>query len=200
VTSSIHAGEPTGSSAPPRPTANSIRRADGGDAAGILGCLHAAFEPYRGQYPPAAFEDTVLTPERLEQRMAAMAVFVAVTAGGEVIGTVACHTRGGGEDHLRGMAVRPECQGCGAAAHLLAAAETELRRAGCHRVSLGTTRPLARAARFYEAHGYRQTGAVSDFFGMELIEYERTLDGGSGPDRRRTSSGVPSHRPGGDPT
>jgi ribosomal protein S18 acetylase RimI-like enzyme len=44
-------------------------------------------------------------------------------------------------------------------------------------VTLDTTRPLQRAIRFYERHGYRQTGRVSDFYGMELIEYAKELGG-----------------------
>jgi hypothetical protein len=35
------------------------------DDAGILDCLSAAFDPYRAQYTPAAYEDTVLTRETL---------------------------------------------------------------------------------------------------------------------------------------
>src|SRR5262245_24665837 len=65
----------------------SIRRATPGDATAVLDCLRAAFEPYRGQYTPAAFEDTVLTPGTLAQRFATMAVFLAATAEGEVVGT-----------------------------------------------------------------------------------------------------------------
>src|SRR5262249_29899150 len=34
---------------------------------------------------------------------------------------------------------------------------------------------LARAVRFYEAHGFRASGRLSDFFGMELIEYVKAL-------------------------
>src|SRR5207244_6620605 len=104
-----------------------------------------------------------------------VAVFVAAIPGGEVVGTVVCGVVGGGEGHLRGMAVRPDWQGRGVAGELLAAAESELRRAGCGRVSLDTTRPLGRAIRFYEAHGFRASGKVSDFFGMELLEYVKTL-------------------------
>jgi RimJ/RimL family protein N-acetyltransferase len=152
-----------------------VRRATLRDAAGILDCLRAAFEPYRERYTPGAYEDTVLTPDTLGCRLASMAVFVASTGGTEVVGTVACGVVGGGEGHLRGMAVRPEWQGSGVAEELLAAAEDELRRAGCDRVSLDTTRHLGRAIRFYEANGYRASGKVGDFFGMELIEYVKAL-------------------------
>jgi hypothetical protein len=42
-------------------------------------------------------------------------------------------------------------------------------------VSLDTTRPLAPAIRFYEQHGYRASGRIADFFGMELLEYVKPL-------------------------
>jgi predicted N-acetyltransferase YhbS len=93
----------------------SVRRARPEDAASLLDCLRAAFEPYRALYTPAAFADTVLTPGTLGERLATMAVFVAATASGEVVGTVACQVVGVGEGHLRGMAVRPSWQGRGVA-------------------------------------------------------------------------------------
>ena len=43
------------------------------------------------------------------------------------------------------------------------------------RVSLDTTEPLRRAVRFYERHGFRPSGRVSDFFGMPLFEYVKEL-------------------------
>jgi RimJ/RimL family protein N-acetyltransferase len=158
-----------------RPPPFSVRQATPDDATAVLDCLGSAFEPYRGQYTPAAFADTVLTPATVGERFDAMAVFVAATLGGEVIGTVACCVVGGGEGHLRGMAVRPSWQGYGVANALLAAVESEIRRAGCTRVSLDTTRCLDRAIRFYEANGFRASGKSSDFFGMELFEYVKTL-------------------------
>ena len=38
-----------------------IRRAAPSDSAGMLKCLHDAFEAYRSNYTAAAFVDTVLT-------------------------------------------------------------------------------------------------------------------------------------------
>src|ERR1044071_2476961 len=103
----------------------SVRRARPEDAASLLGGRRAALEPYRGLYTPAAFEDTVLTPGTLGERLATMAVFVAATATGEVIRTVACRLVREGEGHLRGMAVLPGWQGRGVAEELLGAAESE---------------------------------------------------------------------------
>ncbi len=153
----------------------SIRRAEPGDATGILACLGSAFEPYRRDYTPGAFEDTVLTRETIQQRLAEMCVFVAVSEAGEIVGTIACQLNAEGEGHLRGMAVLPESQGSGVAAVLLRTAEAWLRERDCRRITLDTTRPLRRAIRFYVTNGFRASGLVRDFFGMELFEYAKTL-------------------------
>lgn len=153
-----------------------LRRATSEDAAGVLACLAAAFEPFREQYSPAGFADSALTPSTIGARLASMSVFVAVDAAGEVVGTVGCHVLAEtGDGHFRGMAVLPAWQGRGVADALLAAVEDELRRLGCARVTLCTTAPLQRAIRFYERHGYRSTGKVGDHFGMPLYEYAKPL-------------------------
>ena len=104
-----------------------------------------------------------------------MAVLVAITPDGATVGTVAWHVAGPVEGHLRGMAVLPAHAGTGVAEQLLTAAERALRERGCVRVSLDTTEPLQRAIRFYERHGFRPSGRVSDFFGMPLVEYVKEL-------------------------
>jgi ribosomal protein S18 acetylase RimI-like enzyme len=152
-----------------------IRKAAVGDAPSILACLRAAFEPYRKSYTPEGFADTVLTQETIQQRLSSMCVLIAVTESGDAAGTIACSLIGPNEGHLRGMAVLPEWQGRGVAEGLLRAAETELAARNCKRVTLDTTEPLRRAMRFYESHGYRRFGEVTDFFGMPLHEYVKDL-------------------------
>ena len=155
----------------------SVRRAAIEDETAILECLALAFEPFREQYTPEGFRDTTLTPETLRERLKKMALFVAQAPSGEIVGTIggSVHHQSG---HLRGMAVRPEWQGRGVAEELLRAVEGELRAEGCLQITLNTTRPLQRAMRFYEKHGYRPTGKVKDFFGMPLFEYVKQLSQG----------------------
>ena len=153
-----------------------IRPARADDADGILRCLREAFAPYRSQYTPDAFADTVLDPQRLRARLDTAAVFVAVGEAGEVVGTIGAATAGGGEGHIRGMGVAPGYQGLGVAARLLDAVESELRARGCTVATLDTTEPLRRAVRFYERHGFRASGRVTDFFGMPIFEYVKRLD------------------------
>ena len=152
-----------------------VRHATPADAGAILDCLYSAFEPYRARYTPDGYRDTTLAPETIRERLASMSVLVAVDRGGEIVGTIACAVASAGVGHLRGMAVLPTWQGAGVAALLLDAAERELRDKGCSLVTLDTTEPLERATRFYEKHGYRPSGRVSEFFGMPLFEYVKGL-------------------------
>lgn len=151
-----------------------VRNARAEDSEGISRCLAAAFEPYRASYTAGGFADTVLTAEKVQERIAAMSLFVAVDEVGDVVGTIGCSVVSDDEGHVRGMAVDPRYQGGGIADQLLQAVEAELRDRGCTRVSLDTTAPLERAVRFYERNGFRASGKVSDFFGMPLFEYVKS--------------------------
>ena len=151
-----------------------VRTAAPEDVDRIHRCLLAAFEPYRSRYTEGAFADTVPDPEGIRDRVRTMAVFVAVVAD-EIVGTIAGREDDGGSGHIRGMAVLPGWHGRGVAAALLAEVEQELRRRGCTRVNLHTTRPLERAAHFYEKQGFARTGGIEDFFGMDIIEFAKSL-------------------------
>ncbi|SRR6266851_4211403 len=152
-----------------------IRPASAADAGVILQCLRAAFAPYRSQYTPQGYLDTVMTPDTLLQRLTSMTVLVAVNAQGHVVGTIGGAVVSSSEGHVRGMAVPPQWHGRGIAQRLLDAIEKHLAGRGCTRVSLDTTEPLQRAMRFYEKHGFQRTAKVTDFFGMPLIEYLKRL-------------------------
>lgn len=152
-----------------------IRRAVPADSEGILGCLQLAFEPFKSQYTPQAYLDTVLQQDSLAERLLNLSVFVAVSPDGDVIGTISCSAVSTREGHLRGMAVLPSWQGRGLAKRLLDRAILELLDKGCEVVTLGTTEPLKRAISFYERHGFRATGKTADFFGMPLFEYKNTI-------------------------
>ena len=132
----------------------------------------SAFEPFRTQYTQGAFQDTVPGPAALRQRLLDMAVYVAITPNGEIVGTIAASIEGAA-GHLRGMAVRPAWQGRGIADQLLLTAQGDLIAAGCTGITLDTTMPLRRAIRFYQKHGFAPTGRITDFFGMPLYEYAK---------------------------
>jgi ribosomal protein S18 acetylase RimI-like enzyme len=153
----------------------SIRKASLRDADEILQCLEQAFATYRSSYTPGGFADTILTQETLQKRFTEMTILAAVDESGHVIGTIAYKMEHHGEAHIRGMAVRPECHGSGVAKKLLDQVEADLRDLHCKIITLDTTRPLQRAIRFYEKNGFRATGQVSSFFGMDLFAYSKEL-------------------------
>jgi ribosomal protein S18 acetylase RimI-like enzyme len=153
----------------------SIRKASLRDADEILQCLEQAFATYRDSYTPGGFADTILTPETLQKRFTEMTILVAVDESDHVIGTMAYKMENNSEGHIRGMAVRPECHGSGVAKKLLDQVEADLRDLHCRIITLDTTRPLKRAIRFYEKNGFRATGEVNSFFGMDLFAYRKDL-------------------------
>ena len=65
-----------------------IQAAERGDEEGILSCLAVAFEPYRAEYTPEAYADTVLDEASLEERLQHMHVLVAAASEG-IVGTIA---------------------------------------------------------------------------------------------------------------
>jgi ribosomal protein S18 acetylase RimI-like enzyme len=152
-----------------------IRYASPEDVPAILQCLRSAFEPYRAQYTPQAYLDTVMTPDTLSERLRRMTVLVVTDTRENVIGTIGGTAVSTGEGHLRGMAVPPQYHGRGIAQLLLESMEKHLKGRGCARITLDTTEPLRRAMRFYEKNSYRRTGKITDFFGMPLIEYAKDL-------------------------
>jgi len=152
-----------------------IRRANPDDCAQILNCLALAFAPYREAYTPGAFADTVLDPQTLRQRLDEMAVLVAVTSENRLVGAIGYKLQDNGEAHIRGMAVHPAWQGSSVAQTLLARVESDLRALDCRAMTLGTTSVLRQAIRFYERNGFRATGEVSSFFGMDLFAYRKEL-------------------------
>ena len=152
-----------------------IRRATADDCDALLDCLRAAFEPYRAHYTAGGYADTTLTRDTLAARLTSMVVLVACADAEPVAGTIAGAATAPGEGHIRGVAVRPAWHGSPVAGRLLASIERELAARGCTHVTLDTTAPLARASRFYEKHGYRRSGKETDFYGMPLYEFVKTL-------------------------
>lgn len=152
----------------------SVRQATLQDEPQILQCLAQAFAPYRDSYAGEGFADTVLTPEAFRKRFIEMRVLVATDDSGGVLGTIAYNAENS-EGHIRGMAVKPQWQGLGIARGLLDQVEPDLRELRCSGITLDTTRPLQRAICFYTKCGFRPTGEITSFFGMDLFAYRKEI-------------------------
>ena len=116
-------------------------------------------------------------PAHLPQSRRPLAAFV--KDGDTLLGGVAGYTQYGwfSVDHLW---VADDRRGTGLGSRLLAAAETEARRRGCHSVRLDTYSFQARP--FYEAQGYVLFGEL-DHYPDEHAKYflAKRLDPGLGP-------------------
>jgi hypothetical protein len=64
-----------------------IRQAVTNDERNIRACLKAAFAPYRTEYTPEGFADTVLDSETIQRRLGEMRLFMAVSEG-KIVGTI----------------------------------------------------------------------------------------------------------------
>lgn len=148
-----------------------IRPATIADVDGLLRCLREAFEPYRERYTRVAYLATVLTATSARRRLRSMAVWVAADREGRILGTIALKRISRTHGHLRGMAVTPDFQGTGIASKLLRTAMDHSVRSGQRCVTLETTEPLDRAARFYLRHGFRKSNRTRHWGGMKLIEF-----------------------------
>jgi GNAT superfamily N-acetyltransferase len=89
------------------------------------------------------------------------------------------------ESELFQLFVSPEARGSGAAAALIADAESLLRARGVHTAWLACAIGNDRAARFYEKSGWRRTGTMINkaetsegTFALEVWRYEKQLTGG----------------------
>ncbi len=164
------------------PLRTKIRIARVADVPGLLACLDAAFLPFRGAYTPRAYTATVLSESTARRRLRSMTVLIAEDRRHRIVGTVSIQRASPRHAHLRGMAVVPALQGSGVATALVDQAIERAGDLGFERITLETTRPLRRAARFYRRHGFRRTGRTRLWSGMTLIEFElRLVPRGEGP-------------------
>lgn len=85
--------------------------------------------------------------------------------------------RGSTLGRLTSVAVDRAAAGRGIGRALVAAAEAAAARAGCDRMRLEVRADNARAARLYEAGGYRVIGEVADYYedGEAARRYEKRL-------------------------
>ena len=154
-----------------------------------MATLVEGFDGYRsfappGWEPPAA----LLDEEEMRRRVSSPRVWCAVAeVDGEVVGHCAFLPaelwRGGdpepGLAHLWQLFVRQAHWGSGAARALMAAAVEAAAEQGYERLRLFAAAGQSRARRFYEREGWTAAGPpeADPAFGMETVEYRRTVPG-----------------------
>ena len=134
--------------------------------------LAEAFEPYRSQYTPAAFEATTLSANQVRTRLAEGPVWLAFLTGVPVGTLSAMHQSG--SLYLRSLAVIPTAQRNGVAGALIAEAERFARSMGIEHMWLTTTPFLTGAIELYKRAGFGPSPhPIEPLFGTTLLRLEK---------------------------
>jgi|ERR1043166_6602026 GNAT superfamily N-acetyltransferase len=153
-----------------------IRLAVPGDEAVMESLILQAFEPFREQYTPGAFDYTAIKADKISERFAEGPMWLAYIDG-EPVGTVSGLPEEG-RFYIRSMAVKPSAQGKHVGQRLLEELEIYAREARFEKLFLYTTFILPAAHRLYEKNGFyvvRET-ATEEWFDMGGLEMEKILD------------------------
>jgi GNAT superfamily N-acetyltransferase len=138
----------------------------------VASILAEAFEPYRSQYTPAAFQATTLSADQVRTRLEEGPVWLAFLTGVPV-GTLSAMYRSGSL-YLRSLAVVPTAQRIGVARALIAEAEGFARSAGIGHMWLTTTPFLTGATELYKRAGFRPSPhPIEPLFGTALLRLEK---------------------------
>ena len=134
--------------------------------------LAEAFEPYRSQYTPAAFQATTLSANEVRSRLEEGPVWLAFLTGVPVGTLSAVHRTG--SLYLRSLAVIPTAQRNGVAGALIAEAEQFARSMGIEQMWLTTTPFLTGAIELYKRAGFRLSAhPIEPLFGTTLLRLEK---------------------------
>lgn len=152
----------------------SIRVARADDAAAIAMLLSESFVEYKSLYTPEGYAATVISSERIVDRIREGPVWVA-TSGKLIVGTVSVVAKPGSL-YVRGMAVLPAARGQRIGELLLTQVEQFAMSQGFRRLFLSTTPFLDRAIRLYGHFGFRRTAeGPDDLCGTPLFTMEKLM-------------------------
>lgn len=109
------------------------------------------------------------------------AVLLAEGDDGLLGSTIVFFRRGSARARLYSLATSPAARGRGIGKALLAAAERVARERGMHWLSLEVRRDNSAAVSLYEAHGYRRSAALENYYddGAAAWRYEKSLQAGA---------------------
>jgi len=153
-----------------------VRRATLEDAGEISRVIFESFGAIRDRYTAEAFADVTPDEEKVAERLAKGAIWVAEVNDG-IVGSVSLGREPEGL-YVRSMVVLPEFQGRGISHNLLEALHEYAQGAGENRIFLYTLPFQLGARELYEKHGYawvRDTPA-DEWFGVPGLEMEKFLD------------------------
>jgi ribosomal protein S18 acetylase RimI-like enzyme len=153
-----------------------FRKAKINDKEKIYNILLNSFKPYKKDYTEKGYYSTILSPEKIEERINEniFKIFV-VTIDKKIVGTVSILHQ---DDryYIRSMAVEPDYQNKGVGLFILENIFDIAKNENIKKISLESFKPLKKAVRFYEKHGFKKTGIIKDLYGNEIFEMIKILD------------------------
>jgi len=151
-----------------------VRGANPADCREIHHVLLESFEPYRKVYTKEAYDETVLSSDKIEKRITDPETEVLVALHkNEIVGTATINIQVGDDLYIRSMAVKPDTQGKGIGRCILEEIQEIAVQRQCKTISLECYEPLKNAVRLYERFGFRRTGEKRAYHGVEIFEMKK---------------------------
>lgn len=151
-----------------------IRIAEQEDSKVITQILSSAFQEFKENYTPKAFEATVIEPEKVVERMSTGIVWI-VSRKNEAVGTVSGKILNN-TFYIQGMAVVPKGRDHKIGYLLLKTIEDYAIENKCQNLLLNTTPYLTKAIRLYKKFGFQIINEPPyDLFGTPLFNMKKFL-------------------------
>ena len=154
-----------------------FKRAEIKEIYDIYQVLLKSFKPYEKSYTKKSFYATVLSVEKIKDRIIKNEYDVyVVKAGSNIVGTVSLKILDFSSLYIRSMAVLPDMQRSGIGRFILENINYIARDSKIEKLVLESSRPLQNALNFYEKYGFKKTGVTRDFYGVQVYEMIKTTN------------------------
>jgi ribosomal protein S18 acetylase RimI-like enzyme len=154
-----------------------IRDAKIEEASIIRDVLSEAFKPYKHLYSTQAYNATVLSIREIEKRIKHPHIKILVADYQNLsVGTVSIADKQENEIYIQSMAVTPSFQNMGIGWSMLREIEKMALRKRYWILSLECYIPLVNAKNLYKRFGFRETGNIRDYYGINIFEMIKNID------------------------
>jgi ribosomal protein S18 acetylase RimI-like enzyme len=152
-------------------------KANPNDTIDIYEILFRSFKPYQKYYTDQAYKATILSPEKIKDRLLKEKYEVFITLlNSQIVGTVSISIKNQNILYIRSMAVHPDFQREGIGGFIMDNIFDITEKKGIKKIILETSKPLKNAFNFYEKHGFKKTGVFRDFYGVTIFEMIREYE------------------------
>ena len=153
-----------------------IRPANIFDAKNIHHILSEAFKPYKEFYTKEAYNNTVISTDKIIKRINNPDFYIIVALiEDKIVGTTTIYNENHNCLHILTMAVDPQFQKKGIGYNLLSYIHNIAREKKFQQISLESYKPLKKAIALYEKYGFKKTTKKRHYHGIEIFEMIKIL-------------------------